>query len=117
MPDNNIPKPISKISKLKNIIIGIVFGILIVLTSIVALSLASEYFKQEKDSSANVQEITDDEAIELVKDCQIESIFHSTPAIINLKDGTERKYHLTMSFYNAIDKFEPKCGEVGDILF
>ena len=65
---------------------------------------------------SNVPEITEDEAIELVKDCQIT---HGTYIVLTttiyLKDGTERRIQGNERFYNDLDNFESKCGKV-DIL-
>ena len=91
----------------------IVIAVLILFTLIVIGFFATKFYILVYEPFSNVPEITEDEAIELAKDCQIT---HGTYIVLTttiyLKDGTERKIQGTERFYNALDNYESKCGKV-----
>ena len=96
----------------------IVIGILILLTLIIVGFLAFKYFTQEKEPFADVQEITEDEAIELAKDCKITHGTYVTQTTkIYLNNGTERKLQGTRRFSETLYGLESKCGEVPILIY
>ena len=90
----------------------IVIGILILLVLILAGYFAANYLKQE-GVTAFIPEITEDEAIDLAKNCQVEGGFYEgNTTVIDLKDNSRFKFQGTGKFSDTVYEFEDKCGQV-----
>ena len=91
----------------------IIIVILILIPLIVIGFIASRDYILVYEPFSTVPKISEDEAIDLAKNCQIT---HGTYVVVTttiyLKDGTERRIQGHEGFYNALDNSEYKCGKV-----